>query len=64
MEAFLFLGIWFLTQVLGSMWMPIEGGGVAYWAHIGGFVAGVVLVRPFAGRIWRPPQRRRTPAIW
>lgn len=39
--AVFFLGFWFLLQLLYS-WVDI-GGGVAYWAHIGGFVAGMVL---------------------
>lgn len=39
--AFFFLGLWFLLQVLSAR----AGGYVAWWAHIGGFVAGVVLVR-------------------
>jgi membrane associated rhomboid family serine protease len=47
--AYLMLGYWFLLQVLGGL--PALGGaegGVAFWAHIGGFVAGVALVRVFA----------------
>lgn len=42
--AFLMLGYWFLLQLLGGL--PALGsteGGVAFWAHIGGFVAGVLL---------------------
>ncbi len=26
---------------------PADGGGVAFWAHVGGFAAGLILVRPF-----------------
>lgn len=48
LPAFVMLGYWFLLQVLGSM---VDGGpasgGVAFWAHIGGFLAGVFLVRFF-----------------
>jgi membrane associated rhomboid family serine protease len=43
--AFVFIGIWFLLQILqgtAELLMP-SAGGVAWWAHIGGFVAGVVL---------------------
>lgn len=46
--AYLMLGYWFLLQVLGGL--PQIGGsegGVAFWAHIGGFLAGVVLVFVF-----------------
>jgi membrane associated rhomboid family serine protease len=41
LPAIFFLGIWFLYQLLASF-LDISGG-VAYWAHIGGFVAGIVL---------------------
>ncbi len=39
--AVIFLGFWFLLQLLYSQ-LDI-GGGVAYWAHIGGFIAGMIL---------------------
>lgn len=43
--AVLVLGLWFLMQVLsGGMSLGTEGGGVAFFAHIGGFVAGMVLI--------------------
>jgi membrane associated rhomboid family serine protease len=39
------LGYWFLIQVLGCIVsIGASGGGVAFWAHIGGFVAGVILI--------------------
>jgi membrane associated rhomboid family serine protease len=43
--AFFMLGYWFLVQLL-SGWTSFgdEGGGVAFWAHVGGFVAGAALV--------------------
>jgi membrane associated rhomboid family serine protease len=43
--AVLMLGYWFLLQLV-SGWVSIgaEGGGVAFWAHVGGFVAGAILV--------------------
>jgi membrane associated rhomboid family serine protease len=46
LPAFLYLGYWFLLQVLG-VFGPTAGGGVAFWAHIGGFVSGLVLVLLF-----------------
>jgi membrane associated rhomboid family serine protease len=49
--AFFFLGFWFLFQLwLGnlSLLQPEAGGGVAFFAHIGGFVFGVATVRLFA----------------
>lgn len=39
--AVFFLGFWFILQLLYT-WLGM-GGNVAYWAHIGGFVAGIVL---------------------
>lgn len=40
--AWVVLGVWFAMQ-LGSGWMtPADQGGVAYWAHAGGFLAGLV----------------------
>jgi membrane associated rhomboid family serine protease len=35
-----FLGYWFLLQLAGTAFERGHGGGVAWWAHIGGFVAG------------------------
>jgi membrane associated rhomboid family serine protease len=56
--AILFLPIWFLLQLLygvAALGVQTQGGGVAFWAHIGGFVAGLILVRLFAHRryAWR-----------
>jgi membrane associated rhomboid family serine protease len=49
LPAWVMLGYWFLIQfVSGLGTFGGEGGGVAFWAHIGGFVAGVVLVKLFA----------------
>ena len=50
--AVLMLGYWILVQVLGGVLAPSGGGGVAFWAHVGGFAAGLVLVVLF-----RQPQR-------
>jgi len=44
--AYLMLGYWFLLQLLGGSASQGEGG-VAFWAHVGGFVAGAVLIRVF-----------------
>lgn len=46
--AYFMLGYWFLLQLLGGLpTLGGEGAGVAFWAHIGGFVAGAVLVLVF-----------------
>jgi membrane associated rhomboid family serine protease len=47
LPAVFYLGAWFLTQVFSGMLSPSGGGGVAWWAHIGGFVAGMLLLRFF-----------------
>jgi membrane associated rhomboid family serine protease len=68
--AWLVIGFWFVGQLLsGVSSLGAQGmGGVAFFAHIGGFLAGLLLVRPmlaegpprdsrqWAG--WRPPPRR------
>ncbi|HKY38705.1 MAG TPA: rhomboid family intramembrane serine protease [Polyangiaceae bacterium] len=68
--AWFVIGVWFVFQnVLPAMAsLGLRGGGVAFFAHIGGFIAGLLLVRPFLkGRSrresfqwagWRPPPRR------
>jgi membrane associated rhomboid family serine protease len=51
--AVLLLGVWFLFQLLAgsaSFSSPEEGGGVAFFAHIGGFVFGLLFVHAFAVR--------------
>jgi membrane associated rhomboid family serine protease len=46
--AYLMLGYWFLLQLLGgAAAVGQEGGGVAFWAHVGGFLAGAVLIGLF-----------------
>lgn len=47
--AFLAVGLWFVFQVIDGMGMlgGQEAGGVAYGAHIGGFIAGLILVKLF-----------------
>jgi membrane associated rhomboid family serine protease len=55
LPALLVLGFWFLFQVLAGtvdLAGPIsEGGGVAYFAHIGGFVFGLLFIKLFATRV-------------
>jgi len=41
------LGYWIGLQLLGGLMSAGSGGGVAFWAHVGGFVAGAVLVALF-----------------
>jgi membrane associated rhomboid family serine protease len=48
--AFLAVGIWFVFQVINGVGAlgGEEGSGIAYAAHIGGFIAGLILVKFFA----------------
>lgn len=71
LPAWVMLGYWFLIQfVSGLATFGSKVGGVAFWAHVGGFVAGVVLVKLFArsdfvvahrAHHWRP---RRVLGNW
>jgi len=44
LPAVMFLGLWFLVQVLNSSMETTAGGGVAWYAHLGGFLWGAVLL--------------------
>jgi membrane associated rhomboid family serine protease len=49
LPALLVLGAWFLLQLLdASSQIGQDGGGVAVWAHVGGFVFGLVAIKLFA----------------
>jgi membrane associated rhomboid family serine protease len=51
LPAFIILGFWFVLQFINGMvslgYATSGMGGVAWWAHIGGFIAGLLLVLPF-----------------
>lgn len=47
LPAWIMLGYWFVLQLLLGASAPAAGGGVAFWAHVGGFVAGLLLVKLF-----------------
>jgi membrane associated rhomboid family serine protease len=53
LPALVVLGLWFLLQLLPAFSEPVvdSGGGVAYFAHIGGFIFGLLLIRVFANRV-------------
>jgi membrane associated rhomboid family serine protease len=60
LPAVLYLGFWFLMQLLSgtlALGLAGEGGGVAWWAHVGGFIVGMTLV-PLLRR------RRSYPRVW
>jgi membrane associated rhomboid family serine protease len=45
--AFFFLGIWFLIQLINASQSFGAASGIAWWAHIGGFVCGMLLLKLF-----------------
>jgi membrane associated rhomboid family serine protease len=52
LPALVVLGGWFLLQLLdAAINSPLNGGGVAYFAHIGGFLFGLVVIKLFADRV-------------
>jgi membrane associated rhomboid family serine protease len=46
--AYFFLGIWFLLQFLSAATSSGQIGGIAWWAHIGGFIFGIIFLKLFA----------------
>jgi membrane associated rhomboid family serine protease len=71
LPAFIFLGFWFFIQLFSAGLAPSNVGGVAFWAHIGGFVSGLILVKlldiiPRAGidgNLRRYTERQKTPRV-
>jgi len=59
LPAWIFVGYWFLVQFLSGAAMAIastsNSSGVAVWAHVGGFIAGIALIKLFPSR----PRRYR-----
>ncbi len=59
LPAWIMLGYWFVMQFLSgaatSLSETSQNGGIAFWAHVGGFIAGVVLIKVFPER----PRRYR-----
>ncbi|ABG32067.1 rhomboid family intramembrane serine protease [Roseobacter denitrificans] len=55
--AWIMLMLWLGMQIIGGVGSSSDEAGVAYWAHAGGFIAGMVLLIPF----W---VRRGGPAFW
>ena len=69
--AFIFLGYWLLIQLFSASLTSRNVGGIAFWAHIGGFIAGLLFIKIFD---WIPrtgltngfrqhTERHRTPRI-
>jgi membrane associated rhomboid family serine protease len=60
--AFLAVGIWIIFQVINGMGVlgGEEAGGIAYAAHIGGFIAGLFLVKLFVDKRRMLPKKRKS----
>jgi len=62
LPAYLIIGYWALLQFLNAYYLGggemLRGGGVAYFAHVGGFTAGLVLLMLMGGRMRRGTRRR------
>jgi membrane associated rhomboid family serine protease len=58
--AWLMLGFWFALQLFNGVMTPTDQGGVAHWAHAGGFAAGLVLALPLWLRLGGPAFWSRT----
>jgi membrane associated rhomboid family serine protease len=64
--AWILLGLWFAMQVVSGLTRPASSPGVAFWAHVGGFVSGLILVgllRPSGLTLLRPARSRGFAAI-
>lgn len=69
--AFFFLGIWFLIQFLSAAGTYGQQGGIAWWAHIGGFVFGIIFLKLFlkvpgfgvSDKLRRATSKKRTPRL-
>jgi membrane associated rhomboid family serine protease len=63
LPAFVFIGIWFALQLAQGAYSTLSHtagqGGVAWWAHVGGFAVGLVLVRLMEPQRARRLLRRR-----
>jgi membrane associated rhomboid family serine protease len=69
--AYIFLGFWFFIQLFSAGVTSSDVGGVAFWAHVGGFACGLALVKPFtripstglSDALRRRTERRTTPRL-
>ena len=46
LPAWVMLGLWFGMQIVGGFTMDTQTGGIAYWEHSGGFIAGLLFTWP------------------
>ncbi len=69
--AFFFLGIWFVLQFINAAGSHGAMGGIAWWAHIGGFVFGIIFLKIFLSlpvtgvtkKMRRMTEKKKTPRL-
>ena len=69
--AYFFLGFWFVLQFINAAGSHGQAGGVAWWAHIGGFIFGIIFLKIFdaipgaaaRGTIQQATKRKRSPHL-
>ena len=69
--AFIFLGYWLFLQLFSAGLTPSNVGGIAFWAHIGGFISGLIFIKIFdaiprtglSNGLHRFTQRQTTPRL-
>ena len=59
-RALYVLGFWFILQFVNSFFSSSSGGGVAYAAHIGGFISGVILILFFNRKVIKKNHKNRS----
>ena len=71
LPAFIFLGYWLFLQLFSASLTPSNVGGIAFWAHIGGFISGLIFIKIFdvipriglSSSLHRFTERQRTPRL-
>jgi membrane associated rhomboid family serine protease len=71
LHAFFFIGIWFILQFISAAGSSSELGGVAWWAHIGGFLFGIIFLKTFltipqsgiTEKLRKKTARKKTPRL-
>jgi hypothetical protein len=71
LPAYIFLGFWIFIQVISAGFTRSDVGGIAWFAHIGGFVVGLVMVKVFqwiphtgmSETVRRQTERHTTPRL-